>query len=155
MAFTVLTGLYEALAEPARQVRRAVFVVEQQVPLALDEDGSDAECFHVVLLLGDTPVATGRLAPDGKLGRLAVLAAHRGQGLGRQLMALLEAEAGRRGLLHVHLHAQQAAAGFYERLGYGVSGPPFDEAGIAHVPMEKALREATPRPAGSRARRPA
>ena len=38
------------------------------------------------------------------------------------------------------LNAQSHAIPFYERHGYRVVGDPFDEAGIPHVAMERALR---------------
>ena len=37
------------------------------------------------------------------------------------------------------LHAQASAAPFYLRAGYSVEGAPFEEAGIPHVAMRKAL----------------
>jgi len=37
------------------------------------------------------------------------------------------------------LHAQLSAAPFYERAGFTRRGPEFDEAGIAHVEMLRAL----------------
>ena len=44
-----------------------------------------------------------------------------------------------RGDASVLLHAQSSAAPFYLRAGYSVEGAPFEEAGIPHVAMRKAL----------------
>ena len=44
-----------------------------------------------------------------------------------------------RGDASVLLHAQSSAAAFYQRAGFEVQGPAFEEAGIAHQAMVKAL----------------
>jgi predicted GNAT family N-acyltransferase len=44
-----------------------------------------------------------------------------------------------RGDTEVLLHAQTSAAAFYERAGFVPRGPAFEEAGIAHVEMARAL----------------
>ncbi|WP_181796776.1 GNAT family N-acetyltransferase, partial [Streptomyces sp. WELS2] len=44
-----------------------------------------------------------------------------------------------RGLTAVDLHAQTQALGFYERLGYTAYGPRFQDAGIPHRAMRRAL----------------
>lgn len=53
---------------------------------------------------------------------LVVPEAARGTGLGRQVMALAEAEARARGCRHAWLDTQFGALGFYQRLGYRVFG---------------------------------
>jgi predicted GNAT family N-acyltransferase len=68
-----------------------------------------------------------------------VLAAHRNRGAGRTIIGLLEREAAARGATLARLSAQARARGFYERAGYAVIGEPYDEVGIPHVAMEKAL----------------
>src|SRR5204863_6348079 len=55
-------------------VRTAVFVGEQQVPVEVERDGRDAACVHVLAESADgTPIGAGRLMPDGRIGRMAVL----------------------------------------------------------------------------------
>src|SRR5512139_927614 len=75
-------------------IRTAVFVVEQGVPADLEMDGRDGECAHALAesAAGD-PVGTGRLMPDGRIGRMAVLAAWRGKGVGAAILDALMAEA--------------------------------------------------------------
>jgi predicted GNAT family N-acyltransferase len=82
------------------------------------------------------------MTADGHIGRIAVLARRRGEGIGRRLtLALVEAAQGR-GLSSVYLHAQVQAVGFYRALGFEVSGPAFVEAGIEHVRMVRQLERA-------------
>lgn len=127
-------------ASAIRDIRHTVFVVEQGIPAQLEWDGADASCCHVLALLDDgRAVATGRLMPDGRVGRMAVVAEWRGRGIGRAILERLELCARRRHLTGLYLHAQSAAAGFYRKAGYDVRGEPFDEAGIAHVEMTRQL----------------
>ncbi|QIB64076.1 GNAT family N-acetyltransferase [Kineobactrum salinum] len=128
--------------EILRAIREQVFVVEQSVPREIEWDGRDEEAVHVLGLLEGSPVACGRLLPNGKIGRMAVLARHRGQGIGRALLDALVAAASERGYQQVHLHAQQHASAFYQRAGFIPTGEPFTEAGIAHIAMRRVLREA-------------
>ena len=117
-------------------MRDAVFGAEQQVPRALDWDGLDSDCVHVLATdAAGQPVGTGRLQPDGRIGRLAILKPWRGQGLGTRLLAALVAAARQRGLERVYLHAQLQAVAFYEQRGFVKNGDEFVEAGIRHINM--------------------
>lgn len=121
-------------------IRLRVFVEEQGVPLELERDAADAHCLHVLARdASGRVIGTGRLLPDGHIGRLAVLAEFRGLGVGRLMMQRLMQEAAARGHAEVVLNAQTAAAGFYLSLGFAVHGETFMEAGLAHVEMRKPL----------------
>ena len=127
-------------------VRRAVFVREQGVPEVeeIDEhDRSDASACHALIAAAGEAVAAGRFfaRPDGavQIGRMAVLATHRGRGYGRALLDALVAEARARNYPCVVLHAQTHARGFYERAGFHAHGPEFLDAGIPHIEMEREL----------------
>lgn len=124
-------------------LRERVFVHEQGVPAELERDEHDAEAQHVVLLDGDEAVATGRVrlvAPGlAKVERVAVDGGWRGGGLGRRVMAALEARARTLGAEVVRLAAQEEAIPFYERLGYAADGERFMDAGLPHRWMARAL----------------
>ncbi|MEV6160477.1 GNAT family N-acetyltransferase [Streptomyces sp. NPDC052052] len=135
------------------QVRKDVFVGEQNVPEEIEYDAHDADAVHVIAVAADgSALGTGRLLhgpavtdrtggdPDvGSLGRLAVTRAARGLGVGAALVRAIEDAAGELGLTAVDLHAQTHALGFYERLGYVAYGPEFADAGIAHRAMRRTL----------------
>jgi predicted GNAT family N-acyltransferase len=70
---------------------------------------------------------------------VAVLREWRGSGAGRRVMRALEQAAQAHGLRRLRLNAQASAEGFYRQLGYRPCGAPFDEVGIAHIPMQKTL----------------
>ena len=121
-------------------IRTQVFVIEQGVPVALEKDGRDGDCVHALAeSVAGEPIGTGRLMPDGRIGRMAVLASWRGRGVGAAILDALMAEARRRGFREAHLHAQSHAKAFYLRHGFIVEGPEYQEAGIAHVGMRAKL----------------
>lgn len=133
-------GTWSALGAEALAVRQRVFVEEQGVPEELERDAADPQCLHVVARdAAGRVVGTGRLLPDGHIGRLAVLADTRGLGVGNLMMRCLMREAAVRGHAEVVLNAQTSAAGFYRRLGFIEHGAVFMEAGLAHVEMRKRL----------------
>jgi len=114
------------------EIRQRVFVEEQGVPPELEHDQHDAGAVHLLALVDDTPVGTARLLPGGHIGRMAVLAQWRGQGIGTALLRDLLELAKSRGIRSPYLHAQCNAIGFYERLGFRAEGPEFTDAGIPH-----------------------
>lgn len=121
-------------------VRTAVFVVEQGVPESIERDAMDALSRHAIARdASGAVVATGRLLPDGHIGRMAVLAALRGMGCGGAVLQALMAEAARLGMAEVVLNAQVHAQDFYQRHGFVADGELFLEAGIEHRTMRRRL----------------
>jgi predicted GNAT family N-acyltransferase len=139
-AFSVRLCSWADTCIEARRIRELVFVREQGVPLALEMDDQDAHCDHALALAEDgQAVGTGRLLPDGHIGRIAVLKEWREKGVGALLLRTLVERARQRGHAWARLNAQTYAAGFYRGYGFKVSGPEFVEAGIPHVPMQRDL----------------
>lgn len=126
--------------ECAAPVRFKVFVGEQSVPAEIELDEHDARSVHALARTREGgAVATGRLLPDGHIGRMAVLREWRGKGIGGRILEALAGEAKRRGLSEAVLSAQAHAIEFYERHGFQAEGPEYMEAGIAHRLMRRAL----------------
>ncbi|HQR02596.1 MAG TPA: GNAT family N-acetyltransferase [Rhodocyclaceae bacterium] len=134
--YRVETGEWPALATAARLIREAVFIREQGISADEEWDEHDNGGLHTVAYgPDDEPVGTGRLLPDGRIGRMAVLPAWRGKGVGGALLERLMASAKQGGTSALHLHAQTPRIGFYQRHGFEVQGAPFLEVGIPHVRM--------------------
>ncbi len=124
-----------------RALRKRVFVEEQGVPETLEWDGLDAACIHVLATLTNgLAIGTGRLLPDGHIGRMAVLAQWRRRGVGSAVLEALMAAAQARGDRIVELSAQTHALGFYARLGFETVSGEYMDAGIAHRTMRYAFR---------------
>ena len=131
---------WTALKVDASAIRHDVFVLEQQVPLELEMDDMDAHCIHAVAYDdGGVPVATGRLLPDGHIGRMAVRQCARGTGIGGQVLQRLIQAARERGDSEVVLSAQVHALGFYTRYGFIAEGEVYMDAGIEHRTMSLPL----------------
>ncbi|CAM3450419.1 GNAT family N-acetyltransferase [Halomonas lysinitropha] len=130
---------WSALGEAASEIRRRVFIEEQQVPQEEEWDGRDADCRHFLALHDGTPLGTARLLPDAHIGRVAVLAEARGLGIGVALMRAAIEAARRDGHARVELAAQTHALAFYEPLGFLAHGDEFLDAGIPHRNMHLVL----------------
>ena len=131
---------YDAALPELRAIREAVFVREQNVPLEEERDALDPHCVHVIARADDgTPVGTGRLTPEHRIGRMAVLKPWRGQGIGDAMLLALIDEAQQRGWREVSLNAQVSAIDFYARHGFQPYGERFMEAGLEHQPMRRRL----------------
>ena len=139
--FSVCIRDWDAARGDASRIRVQVFVQEQGVPAELEMDAQDAQCIHALAHTpGGAAVGTGRLLPDGHIGRMAVLKNFRGKGVGALLLESLVVQARLRGHAQVRLNAQIAASGFYLRYGFKACGAEFMEAGIPHVEMVRELR---------------
>ncbi|MBP1313769.1 GNAT family N-acetyltransferase [Herbaspirillum sp. 1130] len=139
----ITTGSWEQLRAQAQPIRFEVFVDEQKVPAEIELDEMDPHCVHAVAYDdAGQPLATGRLLPDGHIGRMAVRKAGRGQGVGGAVLQALIAAARARGDAEVILNAQLHAEGFYQRHGFAREGEQFMEAGIPHITMRARLQGA-------------
>ncbi|SEK93459.1 GNAT family N-acetyltransferase [Halomonas daqiaonensis] len=132
-------GDWTAFGDAAGEIRRIVFIEEQQVSQEEEWDGRDPECRHFLALSDGRAVGTARLLPDAHIGRVAVLAEARGLGIGVALMRAAIEAARRDGHARVELAAQTHALAFYELLGFLAYGDEFLDAGIPHRNMHLAL----------------
>lgn len=146
-AYAGQLGDWLSLQPLAAPIRHEVFVDEQGVPAEEEWDLADRYCKHVVIhdpLLSDphlSGLATGRLLPDGRIGRMAVRKSHRKSGLGSWVLRSLMQEAKRIGMTHVLLHAQVHALGFYAQHGFVAEGPEFMECEMPHRQMRRDLSD--------------
>ncbi|WP_404408746.1 GNAT family N-acetyltransferase [Jeotgalibacillus malaysiensis] len=129
--------------QDAYQVRKEVFVKEQQVPEELELDHFDQTAAHFVLYSENQPAGAGRFRMKdgkGKVERVCVLKTLRGKHAGVLLMTEIEQHAKNSGIQALILNAQTHALGFYEKLGYHVISDEFMDAGIPHYTMQKDLQ---------------
>lgn len=139
--FAVRAADWERDAEALREIRIAVFCIEQDVPAVLEWDGIDPQCEHALAVdAGGAAIGCGRLLPDGHIGRMAVLREWRGRGVGGALLGHFVALARERGHAIARLNAQTHAIPFYEAHGFAVYGDEYDDAGIPHREMSRKLR---------------
>jgi predicted GNAT family N-acyltransferase len=140
--FAVRVVSWSAERERLQDVRREVFVVEQQVPPELEWDAGDAESRHALALdAHGAAIGCARLLPDGDIGRVAVLRNWRGRGVGSAMLQRLMDVAGYAGFGRVALNARSDTCDFYARHGFVAHGEEFMEAGIRHRRMERPVPE--------------
>jgi predicted GNAT family N-acyltransferase len=121
-------------------VREQVFIVEQQVPPDDEWDAFDATSRHVLARdAAGKPIGTGRLTPDGMIGRMAVLHDWRGKQVGAAILGTLLEQARALAYAAIELHAQVQAVPFYEKSGFATYGDEFVECDIKHVHMRLQL----------------
>lgn len=130
-------ALYDLL-----ELRVDIFVVEQKCAYP-ELDGLDRRCEHLLLrngqglLLGYLRLLPpGLKSPQPALGRLAVVAASRGQGLARALAleGVRRCQA-RHPEQDIHIAAQVHLEAFYQSCGFEVDSKPYLDDGIWHVDM--------------------
>ena len=124
-------------------IRIAVFVEDQNVPIAEEADGKDSKCKHHLLTVDALPVGTARVHYIGnvaKIERVAILKDYQGAGLGKKLMEYIIAG------LHsdkkvekAKLSSQIYAIPFYKSFGFTVCSEEYTDAGIPHKDMQLML----------------
>ncbi|MCH8558097.1 MAG: GNAT family N-acetyltransferase [Balneolia bacterium] len=118
------------------EVRTSVFIEEQMVPVKDEIDEFDPVSYHVLITdENDKPVGTGRLNPEGQIGRMAVLKEHRGNGIGDMMMRHFMKKALNEGRTIIEMSAQTHAIPFYSKYGFTTVGRVYDEVGIPHQKM--------------------
>ena len=121
-------------------LRLAVFVEEQNVPAEEEVDDLDDQSVHFIARDQDQhPVGTARIyevGDTGKIGRVCVVKAQRGTGLGVKLIEACIAElSARPHIKQAKLGSQNHAIKFYERFGFTVQGGEYMDGGIPHHDM--------------------
>ena len=134
--FVVEAVAFDRAAPQLHAIRDAVFVQEQGVPVEIERDALDPLSHHVLARDAQgQPIGTGRLTPDRRIGRVAVLPQWRKRRVGEAVLKALLAQARELRWTEVTLHAQVAAMAFYARQGFLPYGERFTEGGLVHQSM--------------------
>jgi len=136
----VLKALWADDGDTLMQLRNRVFVEEQKVSAALEIDGKDSVCQHVKAIVDGLIIGTGRLLPNGYIGRMCVLVEYRNRNIGTMMLENLVQQALDRGHHKVLLNAQSYIIPFYRKFGFRIDSEEFIEAGIAHRRMVLTLK---------------
>ncbi len=134
--FRVQSGHWDKLEQDAKFIRKQVFIIEQNIPEEEEWDDQDMISDHFVVYDQDQPIATARLLQNNSVGRVVVLKAYRGQGIGRMIMLEIIRQAHQQDRKFLHLSSQVHAISFYEKLGFSIQGDAYDECGIPHIKMQ-------------------
>lgn len=127
--------------ESLEQIRRLVFIEEQNVSLEDEWDDQDESAIHFLAINNQSKaVACARVLQEQDklyhIGRVAVLAEFRNQGIGRKLMQFVIDWCREKNPENdIYLHAQTTRIQFYKYLGFKIHGHVFMDAGIEHIEM--------------------
>lgn len=142
-----LTEITHGSEDYARTVTLRDAVLRRPLGLAFTAEELAAEngSHHLVAFDGTDLVACLVLKPLDReriqMRQVAVSPSRQRQGLGTELVHFAEDHARALGYQEMVVHAREAAAPFYMKLGYDRSGEPFVEVGVAHFHVHKALSE--------------
>jgi len=136
MEYTLKLTRWDKEQTSLSEIRRRVFIEEQQVPEELEWDDDDKTCIHVLVTDNNIPIATGRIKMDGHIGRMAVLKDYRNKGIGSAVLKALINFSKTLKMKSVYLHAQTNAIPFYEKHDFKTSSKEFMDAGIPHKTMQ-------------------
>jgi predicted GNAT family N-acyltransferase len=138
-SYKLITGGVEL--QEAFEVRRQVFVWEQDISENLVFDGHDREALHMMVKDGERVIGSARVqfltGNQAKLERMAVLKRYRRKGIGREMLLFLDSVWKDKQVQQVIIHAQLEVVSFYKLCGFDEVGLPFQEAGIKHIKMHK------------------
>lgn len=144
MTHTIILTNWQADQASLTIIRERVFIQEQHVPVADEWDDKDETATHFLVQTEQgEAIACARLLVENHsdhmvfhIGRVAVLADYREQGMGKQLMNVIISHCKQQHPdYRIYLHAQTSRQRFYERLGFVVQGTVFMDAGIPHIEM--------------------
>jgi predicted GNAT family N-acyltransferase len=126
-----------------KAIRKVVFQEEQGVEEALEFDGKDEICDHLIAYLDNLAVGTARLRylddKTVKIERLAVLSTVRGEGIGKKIINEALLFIANKKIPEVMINAQVYIKGLYYKFSFVEEGEVFIEAAIPHVKMRKKL----------------
>ncbi|MBV1882742.1 MAG: GNAT family N-acetyltransferase [Pseudomonadales bacterium] len=129
------TVTWEEQRDQLQRIRTLVFVEEQNVPVELEWDEEDQHALHFLGINNGKSIACARLLPSAQIGRMAVMAPFRNQGIGGAMLMYIIEIAKQQNIAPLFLHAQNHAIPFYEKLGFQVKGDEFMDAGIPYHEM--------------------
>ena len=137
--FSIRTGSWSELKHYAMPIREHVFIQEQHINPEDEWDAQDEICTHFVVFDEDKQIATARLLSNHSIGRVAVLKAYRGLGIGHDLMKFIIEFAKQENRPNLILSAQVHAIPFYQNLGFEIQGDEYLDCGIPHINMFMSL----------------
>ncbi|MHA3893372.1 GNAT family N-acetyltransferase [Acinetobacter sp. GXMZU3951] len=141
MTLQIRMGTWAEMQRDAKPIRTQVFIQEQQIAEADEWDAQDAVSQHFVVYDNEQAIATARLLPNHSVGRVAVVAPQRGQGIGQLLMLEIIQQALKQQRPLLQLSSQVHAIAFYQNLGFYVCGQEYLDCGIPHIDMQLSLAE--------------
>ena len=125
--------------ESLKMIRQKVFIEEQNVTSQLEWDGMDEEAIHFLAFKNEKAIGCARafvIENYMQLGRMAVLKAYRGEGVGTALIEKAITTAKLNQLSAIYISAQCQAIDFYKKFGFEITSDIYLDAEILHRDMK-------------------
>lgn len=127
----------------AVELRQKVLRTPLNLTFSEAELAAESNQIHVVAMKEDKVLGVLALLrlENGliKMRQVAVNPEDAGNGIGKSMVIYAEELAKNEGFRLMVLNARQTAVGFYKRLNYNQVGEQFNEVGLPHFKMEKAI----------------
>ncbi|WP_416304922.1 GNAT family N-acetyltransferase [Neptunicella sp. SCSIO 80796] len=118
------------------QLREKVFVCEWRIPRDIEFDQQDPRSLHVLIFdEQETPIATGRITPEGEMGRVAVDRHCRHPEVYQKLFKALLKLARKQHIDAVIVQCELEGIDYYQRQGFQPVGTVYMDAGIPRQRM--------------------
>ena len=118
------------------KLREKVFVCEWRIPKEYEFDQEDQASYHVLVMDDENnEIATGRITPDGEIGRIAVVPRFRGPDVYQTLFHALLDIAKQHGLDDVSVQCELEGVEYYQQQGFRPVGTVYMDAGIPRQRM--------------------
>ena len=128
--------------ESLKMIRQKVFIEEQKVTSQLEWDGMDEEAIHFLAFKNEKAIGCARafvIENYMQLGRMAVIKAYRGEGVGTALIEKAITTAKLNQLSAIYISAQCQAINFYKKFGFEITSDIYLDAEITHRDMKLEL----------------
>lgn len=131
MHYSVSRVSWEHAAPLLKTVRERVFICEHRIPKRVEFDRKDKQAIHMLVCddHSQEPVATGRILPNGEIGRIAVVREHRRQQLDRLILKGLLKAAKELQLKEVFIYSPLDSVEYFTSNKFYPVGSVFMEAG--------------------------
>jgi predicted GNAT family N-acyltransferase len=144
MAFFAKSVDWENERHTLKKIREKVFVCQWRIPAEYEFDHQDSIASHVLVVNEhNQEVATGRITPEGEIGRIAVEPEFRGPEVYQALLDALLKIAKEHGLQDVLVQCALEGVNYYQQQGFRSVGTVFMDAGVARQSMLCKLKDFT------------
>ena len=136
----IFVNTENALYKDAIAIRTKLFFDKMPNSLALINDSFEAKGKHLVCLIGNEVIGTGRINFDNEtsiISQMAVKSAYQKQGVGGKILNELVRYSKEKNLSKIKLSARETALAFYEKFGFVAIGDkyPSKKTGVTHQQM--------------------
>lgn len=119
-----------------KRLRDRVFVCEWRIPRQAEFDQQDSLSDHVLILDEDgIDIATGRITPDGEIGRIAVVSHHRSSDIYDALFTALLTIAKDKALPDIYVQCELEGVDHFQEQGFQTVGSVYMDSGTPRQKM--------------------